>query len=773
MVEPSFASRASQALSTGAEMIMPGITTVARGITQAFTPENLGRGAEAMGNDLTGGFQGVNPTAMQEAVGQSVGILRPMFPGSDKLVVDVDGVMEPAEKYTSDRFATTSIDGVTYVIPRTAKDSAGKSVEEGPAASAGRVLGYAIPGVHGSAAPAAAAKPATPAMEAATAATDLGITPSFGMSGNSKIAAAGEQFAPTAGPFKRDAARATEEMGAAATKLADRAGPGVTPFEAGEALQHGGGVYVQEARDFQGKLFEAVDKAIPKETRIGTPDTVAFLQGEIDKLAATPNIAKSFKHGELEGWLDDLSGVDPKAAKAAPAATGPKRPTSVLEAMGAFGVKDPGGDLASMGVTDWDKARPFRKNVLRADGLSPDIAAKKLWEAGFFRDMPEAHQMMRAEQGLEPEPNLVDAMHRAVDDEMAGDFHFTAQDQSAGWEWKEAAERGAVPPDGAELGASADVAGGLSWEAARALRSKIGEALRDTGPGTERTMARGTLKAIYGRLTQDLEAAAKAQGPEAVYAWGRAQKFTKASEDRIRDTFSKILKADTPERAYSILTGMTAEGTGAANITAVKRVFNSIPPEDQAVVAGTIIRRLGRAAPGGQDAAGGAWSAATFLTNWNKMAPEARAVIGRSGLDETVGEGLTKLAKVAEQAKAAGLDRNFSNTAGTGSQIALWSAITSALFTGHPLIAGGIAAGATAANISARFLTNPKALHALTRYVATGGSTEALQRIAKGQGVPAEIATEAATILRLGLSETASPQSQPREPALAFGSPRP
>lgn len=583
--------------------------------------------AESIGNDLNAGFQGVNPVATQEAAqsGQAIGTLV-QTPGMRPYIAMFDGTMAALKDFPADRYVTTSVEGTTYVVPRNATDSAGEGIEESPLASLGRLFGYGIPtGVPEAArAVAAPTKAVGERQAAAQAAQDLGITPSAGMMGTvrGKVAAAGEQFAPTAGPFRRDAERVTEEIAGAAGKIADAAGPGVSPFDAGSALQEGGRTYVQGVRDTQGKLFDAVDQAIPRDTRIGTPETRDYILQEVSRLAETPNIARSVGTGKLQGWLEDLAAVEPK--------------------------------------------------------------------------------------------------------------------------------------------------GGLTWDAARSLRSQIGETIGDI-KGPERDIATGKLKAIYGRLTDDLKAAAEAAGPQASYAWTRAQKYTKASEGRIEQAFSKVLKADTPERAYSILTGYATEGSGQANINALNRVFMSLPKEDRAVVSGTIIRRLGRATAGTQDAAGEAFSPATFLTNWNRMSPEARATIARGGMDPGVPDQLTKLAKVADQWKKAGLDKNHSNTGGTVGQIGLWTGFFASLFTGNLGTAAGIAGGAGAANLSARAMTYEPFLKALNRIAATGEAS-AMQRLATSPDVPREIAMEAATVLRLAAPEASSPQSQPREPATASGS---
>jgi hypothetical protein len=114
----------------------------------------------------------------------------------------------------------------------------------------------------------------------------------------------------------------------------------------------------------------------------------------------------------------------------------------VLEALQGVGVKDAGGDLAAMGVKDWDGAQKFKRNALRGDGLDDDKAARFLWDHGFLDDQPEAAAMRAAEAGQAPEPDLVRAMHRAIDDELGGDPHFSARDYGAADEWKAAIERG-------------------------------------------------------------------------------------------------------------------------------------------------------------------------------------------------------------------------------------------------------------------------------------------------------------------------------------------
>lgn len=580
-----------------------------------LSPETWGRAAEGMGNDLNSGVQGVNPIGMQEAAtaGQAVGEVVKL-PGMKPYVSVYDGsAFAPLSDFPADKFATTVVEGVTYVVPRTATDSAGESVEEGALASLGRIFGYAGgSSAPGSPAPAAITPKAAAAQDMAKAAEAQGVTPSFAMRGptQSKIAAAGEQFFPTAGQFAGDTARVQGEISQAATRLADRAGPGASALEAGSALQRGGEAFKSEVSKVSRGLYDAVDQAIPPATAIQAPKTAAFLEGELAKHAGTPNIGASVGNTKWQGWLEDIKG------------------------------------------------------------------------------------------------------------------------------------------------------GGLTWEAARALRTDIGEAVGNlTGPLAD--VGGGKLKALYAALSDDLGAAAAAQGPEAVKAWDRATAYTKASKSRIEEAFKGILgNGIHPERAYAQLTAMAQDGSSRANLSALSKLMRSLPQDDAAVVAGTVIRNLGKAKAGAQDAEGAAFSAETFLTNWNKLAPEAREIIAKSGLDSGVSDGLTQLAKVAERFRDAGGARNRSNTGNVASAVAFAGGLATAPVT---TTATGIIS-----HLSARALTNPEFLHAVNR--AATGNMDALEMVAQSGG---PLAVEAATLLRLAGQEASSPQSQPTTPAPAGRSPAP
>jgi hypothetical protein len=289
--------------------------------------------------------------------------------------------------------------------------------------------------------------------------------------------------------------------------------------------------------------------------------------------------------------------------------------------------------------------------------------------------------------------------------------------------------------------------GNMNWEQARALRTDIGTALRSFD-GSETNVAKGQLDQIYKALSQDLDAVVTAAGPAAKNAWTRANTYTRVSKERIERAFGKILGDKvTPEAAYSTLMRMTTEGKSSSDLDGLRQLFRSLPKEEAAQVSGTIIRRLGQAKPGAQDAVGEVFSPDTFLTNWNTMSKPARAIVANAGLDKGVSKELDKLATVVGRAKESGTFKNYSNTAGGVANLSIAGAAGAAgasLLTGNALPAIGFVASVVGSNLSAKALTNVTFLRAINAF-AKSGQSGLLVRIARGGG---ELAEEAAKILR-------------------------
>ena len=284
---------------------------------------------------------------------------------------------------------------------------------------------------------------------------------------------------------------------------------------------------------------------------------------------------------------------------------------------------------------------------------------------------------------------------------------------------------------------AADLEGGLSWQAASDLRSSIGQSIGKIN-GTLSDMDQGRLKQVYGTLTADLEKAATAAGPDAEKAWKRAGNYYRRGAERIQDALDKTIKADSPERAFEAFEAMTRDGRSSANSKRLYKMKSAMPKQEWDTVAASIVDRMGQPTAGLRDAEGAGFSPAKFLTDWNKMSPEAKSIL----LPPDVRKEMTKLAKVAEGSKRANAERNFSNTgqinaallAGFGGAVDL--GITSSVLTG--------------AYLSSKALTNVRMLKALN--AAGRGDLKQLKAIERSSS---PFAKDAATILRISAAEAA------------------
>ena len=162
-------------------------------------------------------------------------------------------------------------------------------------------------------------------------------------------------------------------------------------------------------------------------------------------------------------------------------------------------------------------------------------------------------------------------------------------------------------------------------------------------------------------MARDLTAAAKASGPDALRAAVRADRFYSAGRKRI-DAVERVLdKNGGPEKVFAAAMSGTKEGA-----TTLRTVMKSIPREQQKIVTAAVVRRLGKATPGRQDASGEVFSIQTYLTNWSRLSPEAKGVLfGRFG--PKFNRDMTALARLAGNIREG--SKVFSNPSGTQAAI--------------------------------------------------------------------------------------------------------
>lgn len=260
---------------------------------------------------------------------------------------------------------------------------------------------------------------------------------------------------------------------------------------------------------------------------------------------------------------------------------------------------------------------------------------------------------------------------------------------------------------------------GIPWQGVKQFRSEIGKAI-GSNRGALADEDLGRLKQLYGALTADMEAATRQVGNGAFGAWKSATGHYKNGATRIETYLDKSISADSPERAFEAFNNMTKSDRSSSDVMRLRQIKTSIPADDWNAVSASIVDRLGKANAGAQDASGAKFSASTFLTEWNKMSPEAKAIL----LPQDVRSELDAIAKVSDRVKSANAERNASNTGTTTA----WTAIGAGLATSPKTTVATLLANA----ITAKALTSTTFLKAVSR--ASKGERSTLSAMAGGDG---------------------------------------
>lgn len=242
--------------------------------------------------------------------------------------------------------------------------------------------------------------------------------------------------------------------------------------------------------------------------------------------------------------------------------------------------------------------------------------------------------------------------------------------------------------------------GTVPYSALKDLRTRVGEQLES---GLVSDVPAKQWKRLYAALSQDMEAAAAAAGPQAQKAFSRANGYTKAGMQRLEVLDGVLQKNGGPEAVFKAAMNGTTEGA-----TTLRAVMRSLDENGRKAVSATVLRRLGRAVNSQQDELGEKFSTETFLTNWNKISPEAKKeLFDRFGPQYS--KDIEALSKVASNLREG--SQVFKNPSGTGqaaTQAGTVGAFALSVLTGRLDVAAGIAAGAAASNLSARLMTNPR-----------------------------------------------------------------
>lgn len=271
---------------------------------------------------------------------------------------------------------------------------------------------------------------------------------------------------------------------------------------------------------------------------------------------------------------------------------------------------------------------------------------------------------------------------------------------------------------------AADAAGGtLPYSAVRQTRTMVGDEL--SGSPLVSDVPRGQWKQVYGALSDDLRGAANQAGPDAQRAFNRANDYTRTGMERI-DTLQGFANKKAPEQAFTALAN-----TGKENVSVLRAVKKSLPDSARGAVAGTVIERLGKATPGQQNEAGNAWSAERFLTNYNRMTPEARRELfaGFRNADD-VRANVEAIAKAAAMMREGG--KLWNNPSGTAAALTARGVLAGGGlgYLVDPMVPLGTAAGLGTARAAASLVNSPRVRNAA---------------MSQGQGLPGLLSREGLT----------------------------
>lgn len=388
-----------------------------------------------------------------------------------------------------------------------------------------------------------------------------------------------------AGPM---AAKAEEEAAGLGGKVEDIAASvagrtGAAP--AGRSIKSGLEQFVEDFKGQSGKLYDALDQHVPKDTQVGVSNTRAALEKLNADIPGAPNLSKWFKNAKIQG-------IEGALEKDAPAT----------------------------------QAQPIISQILDAEGK-----------------------------------NIV-------------------------------------------TGETPAKAAGIPYEALKKLRTLVGNEMADSTIASD--VPRSKWKPLYAALSKDMAEAARTAGPKAEAAFVRANNYHRSGMQRLGDVLDPILAKGDPEDIFKAAVSGTKEGA-----TTINGVMKSLPPESKKVVAGTMLRRLGVATPGKQNDLGEAFSTETFLTNWNKLHPDAKRVLF-APLDSQMRSDLDQVAKVASNIREG--SKVFANPSGSGQTATnnmTAGAFALSLLTGQWHTAAGIAGTVGGAWTQAKLMTNPKVVH--------------------------------------------------------------
>ena len=217
--------------------------------------------------------------------------------------------------------------------------------------------------------------------------------------------------------------------------------------------------------------------------------------------------------------------------------------------------------------------------------------------------------------------------------------------------------------------------GGLSWNDLREFRTRVGQIIGQPGLASDGAQI-GQLRSLYGALSDDIRATARANGPKAEGAWSRWNNYARARSNRIDNVVSLILGKNNERGAQSAFEAMQrlAADKGGDPIK-LAQALRSMPEDEANTIRATMLDDLGHNPSGAQN--GGTFSIAKYVTDWNKIGERAKNVL-------FTGEHRRALDDIANVFAGMKSSDKFANTSKTG--IAIAAAHTGMVSLAHPVL---------------------------------------------------------------------------------------
>lgn len=251
--------------------------------------------------------------------------------------------------------------------------------------------------------------------------------------------------------------------------------------------------------------------------------------------------------------------------------------------------------------------------------------------------------------------------------------------------------------------------GQLTWGQLAYFRTRIGERL--TGAQAISDASRAEWERLYGAISEDMRTAASNAGPDASRAFSRATNFWRAGRERVDSTINDILNGEPGRLLQNLISG------GRVSAEQVYTLRRSLPSDVWGDVASATLHWMGRAKPSAGPELEPGFSAATFITNWRSIQPDARAALFRGTRYRGMTDALDTVADVVSHVAESG---RMANPSGTAQATMYQSILTGGSWWLMPIISPVSGSAAVAGSLLApyaasKLLTNPKFVNWLAR----------------------------------------------------------